>query len=1658
MNYLQNDIDEINIHSPSNVIISKRSSSNFTGTSIRKKQFLFYKKLITSKDMEKLAENISIITTKFLQNFPNYLRVVNFRDKYRKYLNGSYVDIVLLMKEFPEFNIFDYIGVMTLNTMSKSEKKKLIQARNNILLSILLVAKEKQLLEKSFINRRNSNSIHTINNDNNKSIKKGDNCISLIHSINAGENNVQTIQEKSIFQNLTFLNNLADDIKMLIIDENSNDYMFHSHNSPNKGLLRKHETKFKNINQIKNEDNPNIDFDYEIELFFLALLDFKDKARAIKQKYNFYFLNFVDELNLPNKFDLDKMINEISIHKDITELNFSELIFIRKILSNAAKRKLYYGIEFFTHSSKLNIYLSEGRLWKNIGLLINKKLVYKLWINYEKKIEEDKYLRQAQTIRMEFGKKLTELKNELFELNQSKEKDLYKINQNLFITKEIKKKCKLPFIVNFKDLISVFLKYDLKELALYCIEEYYDKSKHKKIPLEIYNLCLDYDQEIAIDIFDRALNQSNIDESYMLAALMRKYFKFARCLLKFKICKNFLNSPPPESENYMYIMYRQQNKIKHEEIMKLLYNKGKKNGGDELITFLKEEIKNDNEGNPSITPQSVKTSYILNIIAPEPNPAILKIMENSQSPNNQNEDSSTQHLVNGIDSFSNIVENFENIGPAKNNFINFNTVIEKNNHLKISNSPKTTDIKKNINEEEKKYLELANHMNNPESLGSRSKLFVSHKSIILNPNAKIISPTTHPEKNIDNDNNNDYNTITKYLQNLKDQAVKTNKKTINRKSYGPPLKKGLSLNLYYKKKRSSKYIKPVEISPRDSNRETDEIRFRCLSSNKLPKINVQSILIDHLRFGEYLFDAICLLSSIKISYLNLDYVEKTCKNLLVFTTTDDAILKCPYPLISIALAAEYLQKLGKLSQKILNKTSSVASELLKLGACMQSSMKDEDLLNYFLREQTDYIGRNALEIYAENDFHILLSDIGVGDIVGKMWYGTGHEENTVRFFRLTRILKANMSYEHYYRVISTNYLSENAVYSFQFYHYIKNCSIRFNISSFSTAISTLLYQTIIYFYVNDLQENEKSYLKLLFFSHTMAYSSLTNTLLNVYYHYKTGRRLRVNKVDIITNVIFALAIFLNIIDFSKFIYKDYEDEDKESYNLISGIIYSIIITTAWMRFVNTVLLTNIFGSFFRIIFQVAWHVFAFLLIVFCITFLFAQCFTVFFQKTNDDFEFIYKGFVALFNSAFGIVEFEHFSEIRIFGYVVLMGYTVVSNIMLFNLIVCIVNNLFESFQEKSIAENMSVLILSHERIRWDEKYGLVILLPAPFNIISLIFILILVICGHYYDDEKIIKLNYIFSKICYFLIALIYFFFLTLIGIIVYPFALIKSIIYSLYYDSNNTGTVEKIFILIIRPLYLIYYFLEDLFIFWKLVYKKPVVNNEKLIKQKIAKEYILALRKVLIKFKFKQKKRIIPIHELYLKLILIEKKKTTGINESSPISSGSFSPIPNKFNRQSILTINSSSYHEQLNAKETMKTLISKIVDNEGYIDIDRSLLILPFRVNYSEKFLKNLNYINIRIFQRGITKYFFQGQVFNQVYSYKKLQLLLRKLLIKFKLIYHYVPRDIQEIIQYKFSTINREPKFSKSAQSFIVQEQNEDISEYDDTQDFHFLQTLK
>ena len=868
------------------------------------------------------------------------------------------------------------------------------------------------------------------------------------------------------------------------------------------------------------------------------------------------------------------------------------------------------------------------------------------------------------------------------------------------------------------------------------------------------------------------------------------------------------------------------------------------------------------------------------------------------------------------------------------------------------------------------------------------------------------------------------------------------------------------------------------------------------------KINIQMILIEHFRYGQYVFDALCIFSSIPLRNLNPLYFERICSYLLVFTTHDDSITKCSTPLIMIAMAAELLLKISKLNSKIKYKAESVAGEMLRLGENIQSSMKDEDMLNYYLREQTDHNGRSALEVYAENKFYELLGDLSVGVVVGKLWFGTGHEQSIYKFFRLSRILIADIISEHYEPMISKGYLPEKAVYSFQFSQFIKNCSVRNFFESMSVIIITIMYQYVIYEYVTFTKEDithpkTHYYYTVQVITNILMYLSILNYLFLLLYFYKTGRKLKLNSTEAVINFIMFIAVLCNLIDLPQKLFPVEEDADMNI--LADGIVYSVLITMGWMKVIIILMTTNSYGPFIRIMFDVFWHVFAFLVIFVCITFLFAQCFTLFFQHTNLQFFEFYEGFVTLFNTAFGQVFFEdNFKELELMGFVMLMLYTTLSNIILFNLIVAIINNLFNSLEDKADAENRAVLVLTHERIKWDNRYGLLILLPAPLNAISLIFIPWLFVVKDSIED-----VNLLFSKVCYFIVAVIIFFYLILLGLICYPFALLKSLCHSSYdywllNGKNKWRDIALSFLT--RPFILLYYFGADLASFWSLVYHEEEIEREEEEDTNLnIRNYIIALRKVLNDARYKEKKKIIPIRELYSKLSLFKKKKkknnftsSLALNSksSSNLISNEVSNQRESNNKKSLDVIYSDSSNEEetatlekklnqdsnnggiLNSRNNLlstgvffdtekkqkniiqekmkfnfRKMIDKIVDPEGFIDIERTLLILPDRVRYSHNFIKNLQYLNVRVYIRGLTKYFFLNAITNPVFAFKKLQLLMFKLLIKYKMIYSFLPEATLLKINQKFTSIDDNPLYEKTPEALQKYEERDDVSEYDD-----------
>jgi len=132
--------------------------------------------------------------------------------------------------------------------------------------------------------------------------------------------------------------------------------------------------------------------------------------------------------------------------------------------------------------------------------------------------------------------------------------------------------------------------------------------------------------------------------------------------------------------------------------------------------------------------------------------------------------------------------------------------------------------------------------------------------------------------------------------------------------------------------------------------------------------------------------------------------------------------------------------------------------------------------------------------------------------------------------------------------------------------------------------------------------------------------------------------------------------------------------------------------------------------------------------------------------------------------------------------------------------------------------------------------------------------------------------------------------------------------------------------------------------------------------------------------------------------------------------------------------------------AVKVFKILIYKLSNPEGYIDIERALAILPYRVKYSKEYLNSLYYLNLRALIKGFRKFLFINEKNNFIFSFKKLQLIVYKLIIKMELMFIYFPKEIKENVNNHFYSLNNE--FNDYKKIFYKMfEKKEQESEYND-----------
>jgi hypothetical protein len=1258
---------------------------------------------------------------------------------------------------------------------------------------------------------------------------------------------------------------------------------------------------------------------------------------------------------------------------------------------------------------------------------------------------------------------------------------------------------------------------------------------------------------------EKAINSENAQDYHMKLSLMKKYFRLACKLLKYKTCKAFLNIPRPKDDNedYVFIMNRFQLQEK-QKIYEKLEKEGLKAGDKsennqnyfKLLSIfsededhqkledetIKESMNQDEKTgalmensmivrrkfgsifidptelqkeNMEIYPKKLalldpKTFQNNNEIVKDPSIRSLSKLQKKTSLFLNEKNEKNEKEENSIPLKIDVIRKTESLSQ-----IGYKSIIEKmsgvikKKSFEVMNTPNQEFDNRSLFNPDRDKTPNGNNLNSfhdKRSEESQQEVeminFIRKKSTPKIPGIKIdYAEETPMEPEKEND-------PTKF-------NLKSKRKSFVSEQLHSDVEGSININTKRQDRRGSAILPNIPSQAGTERKEKNSLtmNFKDLMESKTP-INVQMILIDHLRWGQYTFYCICLLSSVSERYLNTEYSEKICKSLMVFSRDEEAISRCRNPLILCVLTAEFLIKLGKLNSKYQYKCQSIAEMFLKLGECLQSSIKDEEMLNYYLREQIDHKKRSALEIIAENRFYDLLNDENVATIVGKLWYGSGRDLSIFKFSRISRIMMANVKHEHYKDLVSTDV--KNKLYSFQYCQYTRNCSVRYLVDSVSTIMTTILYQLIIYFYVSLSSRNQDPYddpffKNINYIANIVVFTINLNLLMYIFYVYLTNRTLKMT-VFIFLDLLMFIGVLLNFVKIPYLMYGD----DTDAVQFLDAIIYSVIILCAWMRVIGILMTTRSFGPFLRIIYLLLSTVLNFLLVFFGLNTVFAQVFTILFRNTNKDFKGFFSSWISLFNSSFGIQDFTHFTIMKVFGYILLMAYTTGTNIILLNLVVAIINNLFHFFEKKADAENRAVLVLSYERIKWDEDYGLLILLPAPFNIISFFFSIILISV----KDKHRNQLNTIFSKICYFIIAFGNFLILLISSIILFPFAYIKSLLHSAYDNISkfSVKTIPYIFFHIsTRPFTFIFYIIEDIKNFWTLCYTYNLLENKELKRSLVNRDIILAIRKVLFNYRFDQKKKIISIEELNNRLGLNKKRKnsnymgkitgnpsekTDSSNEGEGSESDNGSDLnksasddrnvrapdefshshlshrsdtnpntspgqePRTYARISFTDFNNLRGDMPLTSQErnlAFRYLVDKIVDKDGFIDIERTLFILPSRVKYTDHFIRSLNFLNMRVILRGLQKYFFLNAANNPIYSYKKLQQLIYKIIIKFKMIYTFLPENQMNQLKTDFKIVNVDERFSKSYENLIKMEQNDEFSDYDDQGIFEELSKI-
>ena len=520
----------------------------------------------------------------------------------------------------------------------------------------------------------------------------------------------------------------------------------------------------------------------------------------------------------------------------------------------------------------------------------------------------------------------------------------------------------------------------------------------------------------------------------------------------------------------------------------------------------------------------------------------------------------------------------------------------------------------------------------------------------------------------------------------------------------------------------------------------------CLKDEKCKEIlkenEIQEFIVSHyLTEGNLLYYGAEMINNMPIAYLDFTF-SNTFIDKTIIALKNKVINNCHSPVLTCLILYEIISNLKQISTNFDVKCKKVSNKLMILCKNIDESTSDEKYIK-FLLSQKDSKGRTGYEIAANIPGCPILESNKIGNIVDNMWQGHLRYDGIFDFSTLLRYIKSPKDKDRnpFKAFGSPDF---HKTYFHQICLWKSSCSLRFIQESFTT-ISLIIIYNLYLFYIVNYDEVMSNINQLTLRDKTLLLIYIIwccvivlNIPLNIIYC-KLSKK-RKFSLDFWNCIEIAMMIcsFLTLIDTHKLFpkYDEYgniiqSDKINDASFLVKVTIYSINDFLVWLRITGILLTYNEFGSLIRMIYLLSIIISKYLVIYLIIIIAAATIYTTLFYKASIMYESYSTTFTTLFQGYLNNSKYQYFYYYKKFGAILCLIFVIVGGLILVNMLIILLSNEYEKLSKSVVVSHKSTLIRYYKRYKWDKKYGYIIFLATPFNIINY-----LIIPLHFFFEKK----------------------------------------------------------------------------------------------------------------------------------------------------------------------------------------------------------------------------------------------------------------------------------------------------------------------------------